>query len=93
MSISARDAARTRVDSGGADLVDLSHRIHAHPEIGHQEVEASKRLSGLLQSAGIPVVGVYETMPTPGYNYQTWMLAEVAAISAAVHHGTSTEHL
>ena len=28
----------------------------------------------------MPVVGVYETMPTPGYDYQSWMLAEVAAI-------------
>jgi len=45
------------------------------------------------RSAGIPIVGVYETMPTPGYDYQRWMLAEVAAISAAVSHGTSTEHL
>ncbi len=45
------------------------------------------------QSAGVPVVGVYETMPTPGYDYQSWMLAEVAAIKAAVVHGTSTEHL
>jgi len=41
----------------------------------------------------VPVVGVYETMPTPGYNYQSWMLAEVAAIKAAVVHGTSTQHL
>ena len=45
------------------------------------------------QGAGVPVVGVYETMPTPGYNYQSWMEAEVAAIQAAVEHGTSTEHL
>ena len=45
------------------------------------------------QSAGVPVVGVYETMPTPGYDYQSWMVAEVAAIEAAVAHGTSTEHL
>jgi len=45
------------------------------------------------QSAGVPVVGVYETMPTPGYSYQSWMLAEVAAIKAAVVHHTSTEHL
>jgi len=44
-------------------------------------------------SAGIPIVGVYETLPTPGYDYQGWMLAEVAAISAAVSHGISTEHL
>jgi zinc/manganese transport system substrate-binding protein len=42
------------------------------------------------QSAGVPVVGVYETMPTPGYDYQTWMTAEVAAIQAAVIHETST---
>ena len=29
---------------------------------------------------GIPVVGVYETMPMPGYDYQSWMLAEVQAL-------------
>jgi zinc/manganese transport system substrate-binding protein len=45
------------------------------------------------QAAGVPVVGVYETMPTPGYDYQSWMLAEVNAIKAAVVHRTSTEHL
>jgi zinc/manganese transport system substrate-binding protein len=45
------------------------------------------------QAAGVPVVGVYETMPTPGYDYQSWMLSEVAAIEAAVVHHTSTEHL
>ena len=27
----------------------------------------------LAQRNHIPVVGVYETMPTPGYDYQTWM--------------------
>jgi len=43
--------------------------------------------------AGVPVVGVYETMPTPGYDYQTWMLAEVQAIQRAVTQGISTEHL
>jgi zinc/manganese transport system substrate-binding protein len=44
-------------------------------------------------SAGVPVVGVYETMPTPGYDYQSWMLAEVRAIAAAVTHHRSTEKL
>ncbi|MHB1930714.1 MAG: metal ABC transporter solute-binding protein, Zn/Mn family [Acidimicrobiales bacterium] len=43
--------------------------------------------------AGVPVVGVYETMPTPGYDYQSWMMAEVAAIERAVTTGASTEHL
>jgi zinc/manganese transport system substrate-binding protein len=45
------------------------------------------------QRTGVPVVGVYETMPTPGYDYQRWMLAEVNAIENAVAHGISTEHL
>lgn len=43
--------------------------------------------------SGIPVVGVYETMPTPGYDYQSWMLAETQALERAVAHGTSTERL
>jgi zinc/manganese transport system substrate-binding protein len=42
--------------------------------------------------SGVPVVGVYETMPT-GYDYQRWMLAEVHAIQQAVTSNVSTEHL
>jgi zinc/manganese transport system substrate-binding protein len=45
------------------------------------------------QKAGVPVVGVYETMPTPGYDYQSWMLAETQALQAAVVQGTSRTHL
>jgi zinc/manganese transport system substrate-binding protein len=44
-------------------------------------------------SSKVPVVGVYETMPTPGYDYQTWMLAEVRAIEAAIDRHRSTEKL
>jgi zinc/manganese transport system substrate-binding protein len=43
--------------------------------------------------AGVPVVAVYETMPTPGYDFQTWMLEEVDAIQKAVTTKTSTAHL
>jgi zinc/manganese transport system substrate-binding protein len=42
--------------------------------------------------AGIPVVGVYETMPT-GYHYQSWMLAEVHALENAITKKVSTEKL
>ncbi len=45
------------------------------------------------RSAHVPVVGVYETMPTPGYDYQTWMLAEVSAIRDAVARSRSTQQL
>jgi zinc/manganese transport system substrate-binding protein len=47
----------------------------------------------LAQENGIPVVGVYETMPTPGYDYQSWMLAEVNALNKAVTSKVSTVHL
>jgi zinc/manganese transport system substrate-binding protein len=49
-------------------------------------LEAAKRY-------GVPVVGVYETMPTPGYDYQSWMLAEVRALRRAVADQVSTEKL
>jgi zinc/manganese transport system substrate-binding protein len=41
----------------------------------------------------VPVVGVYETMPTPGYTYQSWMMAETNALRKAVADGTSTTKL
>jgi zinc/manganese transport system substrate-binding protein len=47
----------------------------------------------LAHASGIPVVGVYETMPPPGYDYQSWMLAEVTALDKAVTAKVSTEHL
>jgi zinc/manganese transport system substrate-binding protein len=47
----------------------------------------------LAQANGIPVVGVYETMPTPGYTYQSWMLAETKALQQAVTSKKSTEKL
>jgi zinc/manganese transport system substrate-binding protein len=47
----------------------------------------------LAQANGIPVVGVYETMPVPGYDYQSWMLAEVRDLQKAVASGISSERL
>jgi zinc/manganese transport system substrate-binding protein len=47
----------------------------------------------LANENGIPVVGVYETMPTPGYTYQSWMEAEVNALNKAVTSKISTEKL
>jgi len=47
----------------------------------------------LADENGIPVVGVYETMPTPGYDYQSWMLAAVNALNKAVTSKVSTAKL
>jgi zinc/manganese transport system substrate-binding protein len=47
----------------------------------------------LAHQARIPVVAVYETMPTPGYDYQSWMLAETQALTRALATGQSTTRL
>jgi zinc/manganese transport system substrate-binding protein len=62
----------------------------------HNEQVTSSLTESFVSTAkhdGIPVVGVYETMPAPGYDYQSWMLAEVEALERAVGRGTSTEKL
>ena len=53
----------------------------------------TESLITLANQNHIPVVGVYETMPTPGYDYQTWMLTEVQDLRKAVADKISTEHL
>jgi zinc/manganese transport system substrate-binding protein len=69
------------------------HRVKAL--VYNQQVTDSLTESfiSLARANGIPVVGVYETMPAPGYDYQSWMRAEVQALRAAVTSHTSTEHL
>jgi zinc/manganese transport system substrate-binding protein len=53
----------------------------------------TESLLTLAHQNGIPVVGVYETMPTPGYDYQEWMLAEVSALNNAFGAGKSAPTL
>lgn len=53
----------------------------------------TESLITLAQASGIPVVGVYETMPQPGYSFQSWMLAEATALDNAITAGKSTERL
>jgi zinc/manganese transport system substrate-binding protein len=52
----------------------------------------TEKFLGSAADDGVPVVGVYETMPT-GYTYQRWMEAELGALEEAVAHGKSTEEL
>ncbi len=69
------------------------HRVKA---ILYNEQVTDSLTNSFLAAArrsGVPVVGVSETMPTPGYRYQTWMLAEVRALDRAVTTGTSTLRL
>jgi len=61
----------------------------------NQQVTDTLTESFLTQARkyGIPVVGVYETMPAPGYDYQSWMLAEITALRKAVADKISTQKL
>ena len=69
------------------------HKVRAF--LYNQQVTDSLTESfiALAHANGIPVVGVYETMPVPGYDYQSWMLAEVQDLRKAVADQISTEHL
>jgi zinc/manganese transport system substrate-binding protein len=73
--------------------VFASHRVKAF--LYNRQVTDSLTISILAQAKkyGVPVVGLYETMPTPGYDYQSWMLAEVKALERAVADRVSTEKL
>jgi zinc/manganese transport system substrate-binding protein len=67
---------------------------HVKAFVYNQQVTDSVT-DGFLAAAGrahVPVVGVYETMPS-GYDYQSWMMAEVSALSRAVGQGISTKRL
>jgi zinc/manganese transport system substrate-binding protein len=69
------------------------HRVKVF--VYNQQVTDSLTQSFLqaAKRAGVPVVGVYETMPAPGYDYQSWMLAEVRALRRAVAEKVSTQEL
>jgi zinc/manganese transport system substrate-binding protein len=69
------------------------HRVKAF--VYNQQVTDALTQSFITtaRTAGIPVIGVYETMPTPGFTYQSWMLAEVEALQKAVADGISTQSL
>ncbi len=60
----------------------------------NQQVTDSLTRTFLSEAAasGIPVVGLYETMPLH-YSYQSWMLAEMRALQQAVADGVSTRSL
>jgi len=51
----AKSAARDRFKSAQDHLVELSHRIHAHPELGFEEEQASSWLCETLADAGFSV--------------------------------------
>ena len=60
----AKQAARARVEGARDELVALSHRIHAHPELGFEEEQACAWLCELLEAGGLRVERGVGDLPT-----------------------------
>ena len=60
----AKSGAKEKLESVRASLVDLSHRIHAKPELGFEEEHASTWLCEALDAAGFRVEKGAAGMPT-----------------------------
>jgi amidohydrolase len=60
----ARDVAREKIEQSRKQLVDLSHRIHAHPELGFEEEKACGWLCETLDGAGFKVERGICELPT-----------------------------
>ncbi len=50
-----KDTARATLDQQAKAVIDLSHRIHAHPELAFAEVQAAGWIGELLAGAGFQV--------------------------------------
>ena len=60
----AKAGAQERFNTAQESLIALSHRIHAHPELGYEEEKAAAWLSETLADAGFSVETGICDMPT-----------------------------
>jgi amidohydrolase len=60
----AKSGAKERFQSAREGLIELSHRIHAHPELGFEEEQASSWLCESLAGAGFAVEKGICDLPT-----------------------------
>ena len=75
------------------DRLLTGHRVRALVYNEQVTDSVSRGFLAVAARAHVPVVGVSETMPTPGYDYQSWMMAELDALERAVARGVSTRRL
>src|SRR5215831_2585675 len=64
MHMDMKDAARANIQVTHQRLIELSHRIHAHPEVGFEEERACGWLSETLDGAGFAVESGICDLPT-----------------------------
>ncbi|MDE2024648.1 MAG: M20/M25/M40 family metallo-hydrolase, partial [Gammaproteobacteria bacterium] len=63
-SVDAKQAARERLSATRKSLLELSRRIHAHPELGFEEEKACGWLAEVLDQAGFAVKTGVCDLPT-----------------------------
>jgi len=63
-TMDAKEAVAEHVAGMATALVDLSHRIHAHPELGYEEEQAAAWCADLLSDAGLGVETGVHDLPT-----------------------------
>ena len=64
MTTAAKDTAKQTVDSAADALVDLSHRLHANPEIRWEEEQSSRWVAEVLSDHGFDVEPGVCDLPT-----------------------------
>src|SRR4029079_18313746 len=63
-ALDAKQAARDTVGSNERTLVDLSHRVHAHPELKFEETRSSAWTAGALADAVLAASAGICALPT-----------------------------
>lgn len=58
------DALRHAIDEAADDLIEVSHFVHAHPEIGYEEFQSAEAVARAAQSAGFAVERGIADLPT-----------------------------
>ena len=85
----------SEVDQHAAEVVELSHRIHAHPEVGFGEVKASGWIAEYLAAHGFTVESGICGMPTAfkaTYGQDKPVIALLAEYDALPHLGHACGH-
>jgi amidohydrolase len=62
--MSTEGRARDAIEGARAVLVDLSHFVHAHPELGYEEFESAEAVANALENAGFALERGVGGLPT-----------------------------
>jgi amidohydrolase len=62
--MSARDTAAGAVNDARVTLIELSHYVHAHPELGYEEFRSAEAVARAAESAGFVVERAIASLPT-----------------------------